>query len=154
MYLLIKLHKTEALRCPRCVKASDAVEELPSLITFSDHSKIAYGACAYIQWKTNTGEHICSLLAAKNSIAQKKITIRPTKLCGAFLASRLQERFGMTVHLIDSMIIQVQIQKESFCFKLFVATRLLKIEEETNLSEWLCIPSDQNPADITTCIAN
>ena len=159
----IKLRHIESLRFPRCVKSSNAVDELPSLILFSDGSKTAYGTCAYIRWKTETGEYSCSLLAAKNRIAPKRqLTIPRTELCGAVLASRLRESimqelkipFNMVFHLIDSMIVQAQIQKESYRFKPFVATRLSEIQEKTNPSEWFCIPSSQNPADLTTRITN
>ena len=56
--------------------------------------------------------------------------------------------------MIDSMIVQAQIQREIHRFKPFVVTRSSEIQEKTNPSEWLCIPSDQNSADLTTRIKN
>jgi hypothetical protein len=38
----------ESLEFPRCVK-SEAADDNPVLIVFSDGSKHAYGACAYIR---------------------------------------------------------------------------------------------------------
>ena len=157
------LHQIEALHFPRCVKPENAIEESPSLVIFSDGSKIAYGACAYIRWKISTGEYQSSLVTAKNRIAPKRqLTIPRTELCGAVLASRLRESicqemelsFSMIIHLVDSTIVQAQIQKESHRFKPFVASRLSEIQEKTQPSEWACIPGDENPADLTTRITH
>ena len=142
------------------------------------------------------------------------------EMCGEVLGSRFQESIteefeiscALIIHLIDSMIVQAQIQKEIYCFKSFVPTRLSEIrafcllinlrsciyqfwlvytwfrhrprqkrdvtclgnllqwrqnrdkklgqkfintlQKKTNPSKWLCIPSDQNPVDLTTHITN
>ena len=56
------------------------------------------------------------------------------EMCGEVLGSRFQESIteefeiscALIIHLIDSMIVQAQIQKE-ICFKSFVPTRLSEI---------------------------
>ena len=156
-----ELYQLESLQFPRCVKPLNATMEQPWLIVFSDGSQSAYGTCAYIRWMTKTGRCESFLLAAKNRIAPiRQLTIPRLELCGAVLASRLRESllkemnitFGRVIHLIDSMIVRAQIQKESYRFKPFVATRLGEIQETTKPSEWWCIPSEENPADLTTRI--
>ena len=68
------------------------------------------------------------------------------------LIKEMDIEFGRVIHLIDSMIVNAQIQTESYRFKPFVSTRLGEIQESMKSSEWCCIPSDQNPADFTTRI--
>ena len=43
-----------------------------------------------------------------------------------------------------------QIQKESYGFGSFVATKIAEIQNKTDSSEWWWIPSDKNPADMLT----
>ena len=126
------------------MKPIDATEELPWLIIFSDGSQIAYDACAYIRWKTKDGRCESFLLAAKNRIAPtRQLTIPCLELCGAVLASRLRVslikeidiEFGRVIHWIDSMIVNAQIQRESYRFKPFVSARLGEIQESTKSSE-------------------
>ena len=126
------------------MKQIDATEELPCLIIFSDGSQIAYGACAYIHWKTRDGRRESFLLAAKNRIAPtRQLTIPCLKLCGAVFASQLRVslikemdiEFGRVIHLIDSMIVNPQIQRESCRFKPFVSTKLGEIQESMKSSE-------------------
>ena len=94
----------------------------------------------------------------KNRIAPKKqISIPRLEMCGAVLGARLRRwiekevdyKFSKIIHLIDSEIVRVQIQKESYGFQTFVATRIGEIQEKTEPSEWWRI-LDVNPADLTT----
>ena len=43
-----------------------------------------------------------------------------------------------------------QIQKETYGFNTFLATRLSEIQSKTNPSEWWWIETNQNPADMVT----
>ena len=89
-----------------------------------------------LEWKTNTGEYSCTLLAAKKRIAPKRqLTFPRMEMCGAVLGSKYQESiteefeisFAIIIHMIDSMIVQAQIQKEIHRFKPFVVTRSSEI---------------------------
>jgi hypothetical protein len=48
---------------------SEAADDNPVLIVFSDGSKHAYGACAYIRWKTTKDTYESNLIVVKNRIA-------------------------------------------------------------------------------------
>ena len=56
--------------------------------------------------------------------------------------------------LTDSMIVRCQIQKESYGFKMFTATRIEEIQENSEPSEWLWVCSAMNPADMTTRVTD
>ena len=58
--------------------------------------------------------------------------------------------FSRVICLTDSMIVRAQIQKENYAFKMFTATRIGEIRENSEPSEWLWIGSTVNPADMTT----
>ena len=61
-------------------------------------------------------------------------------------------KFHRVVCLTDSMIVRCQIQKESYGFKTFTATRIGEIQENSEPAEWFWIPSGMNPADMITRI--
>ena len=48
------------------------------------------------------------------------------------------------------MIVKAQIQKESYGFGTFTATRVAEIQSKTKPEEWWWVPGDLNPADLTT----
>jgi hypothetical protein len=73
----------ESLEFPKCVK-SEAADDNPVLIVFSDGSKHAYGACAYIRWKTTKDTYESNLIVVKNRIAPtRQLSIPRLELCGA-----------------------------------------------------------------------
>ncbi|XP_042883833.1 uncharacterized protein LOC122260556 [Penaeus japonicus] len=154
----IGLYGIQNLTFPRCIKPLN-VDGCPILILFSDASKFAYGCCAYIRWVLNSGEVVVRLVAAKNRIApNRQITIPRLELCGAVLASRLRHTlikelklgFQEIIHIVDSTIVRAQIQKESYYFKTFVATRVAEIQSKTEPREWWWVDSTHNVADLVT----
>ena len=156
----IHMFDLEELKFPRCVQPGDSIGN-PVLIIYSDGSMIAYGTCAYIRWELTNGDFETRLLAAKNRIAPaKQLSVPRLELCGAVLASRLRIfiesemdfNFEKIVHLTDSMIVRAQIQKESYGFGTFVATRIAEIQQKTDPTEWWWVSTDHNPADLTTRI--
>ncbi|KAK3105008.1 hypothetical protein FSP39_015108 [Pinctada imbricata] len=152
------LFLVEALEFPRCIKPEGAYGK-PILVIFSDKSKYAYGACAYVRWRMEDGLFQSCLVAAKNRIAPtRQLSIPRLELCGALLGARLRERlvrdlsyeFEEVYHIVDSMIVRAQIQKESYGFGTFTATRVAEIQNKTNKEEWWWIAGECNPADLTT----
>lgn len=152
MYCLTKLEFS------RCVKPHNAAGD-PMLVMFSDASRDAYGTCAYVRWKLVDNRVSCGLLAAKNRIAPtRQLTIPRLELCAAILACRLREfiekemewNFSSVIHILDSSIVRTQIQKESYGFGTFVATKIAEIQTKTDPNEWWWAPSNCNPADMTT----
>jgi hypothetical protein len=55
---------------------------------------------------------------------------------------------------VDSTIVRAQIQRESYGFGTFVATRIAEIQNKTESSEWWWVPTDKNAADLTTRITS
>ena len=158
---LIDIFKLELLRFPRCIKPPHAIGQ-PTLVIFSDASSRAYGACAYVHWEIETenpGDCKSFLVSAKNKIAPtRQLSIPRLELCAAVLGCRLGEtiqkemtyQFAETVYIVDSIIVRSQIQKESYGFGTFVATRIAEIQEKTSPSQWWWTNGSNNPADIVT----
>ena len=79
----------EKISFQRCYKPGGAVGN-PMLITFSDASSDAFGACAYFWWKIEGGSYSSFLIASKNRVAPMKVmSIVRLELCGAVLAKHL-----------------------------------------------------------------
>ena len=149
------LQDTGQIRFMRCIKPSDAIGE-PILIVFSDASQDAYAACAYVQWKLQNGQFESNLILSKNRLAPiKKISIDRNELCGAVLNKRLKTfiekecryRFQRIYHIVDSQIVHAMIQKNSYRFNTFAATRIGEIQEGTSQTDWYRVESEHNIAD-------
>lgn len=54
------------------------------------------------------------------------------------------------IHIVDSMIVRSQIQKESHGFRTFVASRITEIQDKTMTTDWFWVESRQNVADLVT----
>ena len=139
-----ELYELQSLTFSRCLCPSGVVGK-PVLVMFSDGSKNAYGTCAYIRWELECGKYECRLLIAKNRIAPKRqLSVPRLELCGAVLSSRLRTvieqeldfDFDFVIHIVDSAIVRAQIQKESYGFGTFVATRVAEIQSMTDPNEW------------------
>ena len=120
---------------------------------------MVYGACAYVSWELKCGGYAVNLIAAKNRIAPThQVTIPRLELCGAVLATRLRKtiekvvdwEFDSVFHIVDSTIVRSQIQRETYGFNTFVATKLSENQKKTNPNEWWWIETNQNPADMVT----
>ena len=142
----------------RCLQPPDATGQ-PILVVFSDASSLAYGACAYVQWLLKSGEYKSSLISAKNRISpNRQLSIPRLELCGAIVGCRLAEtlikemkyKFREVIFIVDSTIVRAQIQKQSYGFGTFVATRIAEIQEKSSPSQWWWTDSCNNPADLTT----
>ena len=59
-------------------------------------------------------------------------------------------KFEKVFHIIDSEIVRAMINKDSYGFNTFVATRVGEIQGSTDPSEWFWIKSELNIADILT----
>ncbi|XP_068245411.1 uncharacterized protein [Palaemon carinicauda] len=131
-----ELFGTETLNFERNVKPTSA-KGLPLLVIFSDSSTNAYGAVAYVRWKLESGEFESRLIVAKSRIApSRQLSIPRLELCGAVIACRTRKaiedemtyKFSSVMHITDSSIVRAQIQKESYGFGNFVATRIAEVQ--------------------------
>ncbi|XP_068223879.1 uncharacterized protein [Palaemon carinicauda] len=152
------LFELQSLSFPRCVKVEGTIGK-PMLVIFSDGSSSAYGACAYVRWELSDGGFCSRLLMAKSRLAPlKQLSIPRIELCGALVAARMREtivkemnfEFESVMHIVDSAIVRAQIQKESYGFGTFTATKIAEIQSKTDVGEWSWVSGDNNPADLTT----
>ena len=146
------------IRFTRCLKPMDAIGD-PILIVFSDASADAYAACAYVRWQRKNNQFESNLILSKNRLAPiKKMSIDRIELCGAVLKKRLKVfiekecryRFEKIYHIVDSQIVHAMIQKSSYGFNTFAATRIGEIQEGTNPENWYWVESKYNIADCLT----
>lgn len=157
LQLFQSLFEMENISFNRCLKPATA-EGLPILVIFSDASKDAYGACAYVGWKID-GSFASNLVLSKNRLAPaKQMSIDRLELFAAVLNKRIKEfieretrwKFEKIYHIVDSQIVQAQVKKESYGYNTFVATRVGEIQEGTNYNEWYWIEGELNVADYLT----
>ena len=151
------LRYVQSISFQRALKPKEATS--PVLVIFSDGSKNAYGAAAYIRWKTPDGFK-SNLVAAKSRIAPLKvINIVRLELCGAVLNARLfafilkemaDIQFERIFHIIDSEIVKAQIDRDSYGFSSFVANRIGEIHDTTDRENFYWVEGDLNVADMTT----
>ena len=143
---------------PRCLKPLGAIGP-PILIIFSDGSDNAYGACAYVRWTLPRERFDVRLIMSKNRLSpNRKISIDRVELCGAVLNKRLKTflekesryQFAKYYHIVDSQIVHGMVQKESYGFNTFAATRIGEIQEGTDPQDWYWVESDNNIADWIT----
>ena len=148
----------ENIKIQRCIKVS-CEDTDPKLIVFCDASLDAYGACAYVRWRSSDCKFHCKLLASKIRLAPIKTqTIPKLELCSAVLGSRLRKaiikesriKFSNIIHFTDSEIVFFQLIKENLKLGTYVSNRIQEIQESTLNHEWHWIPSQHNIADIIT----
>ena len=142
----------------RCIKPANARGD-PILVIFSDGSEVAYGACAYARWNTTDNSYESRLIISKNRLSPvKKMSIDRVELCGAVLNKRLKTfiekesryKFTKFYHIVDSQIVYGMVQKESYGFNTFAATRIGEIQQGTNKDDWYWVESKNNIADWIT----
>ena len=140
----IDLYKLQDVSFLRCLRPHGAHGE-PTLVIFSDASSQAYGVCAYVQWELQNDQYEARLVAAKQRIAPaRQLTMPRLELCGALLGCRLRQTiiremkisFKAVFHIVDSAIVRAQIQKESYGFGSFVATKIAEIQNNSDPTEW------------------
>ena len=152
--LFKEIESLKNVEFPRCLQPTE-VSGPSELHVFSDASKAAYGAVAYLVWTTPHGPHI-SLVSAKARVAPLRHTTIPRlELMAALIASRLArtivEEFKLKPSSVtfwsDSTIVLSWLRSESASFKPFVGVRVAEIQENWSPSFWRYVPSEDNPAD-------
>ena len=153
-----ELPKMELETFNGCIKPLNAIGD-PILIIFSDGSENAYGACAYVRWKLSNGTFESRMVISKNRLSPlKKMSIDRIELCGAVLSKRLKVfldkesryNFAKYYHIVDSQIVCGMIQKDSYGFNTFAATRIGEIQEGTKREDWYWTESKNNIVDWIT----
>ncbi|GFY69651.1 uncharacterized protein TNIN_18601 [Trichonephila inaurata madagascariensis] len=120
-----EVHSLVDLSIPRYYfKADESSEEFNEyqIVIFCDASERAYGAIAYIRYKTNSDFHV-NFVSSKARIAPlKKLSLPRLELLATLIGARLIETLRK-VH---------------------------EIQDLTNLQNWRFVKGEQNPADIVS----
>ena len=144
------------LRIPRCFTQVAAAS--CEIHCFADASWFAYGACSCPRIVDTKKFVHYSFLWGKSRLAPiKSVSIPKLKLTAAVLAVRLscllKAELDLSVVLnfwTDYTAVLYCIKNNTKRFPVFVANRLAMIEENTELDCWRHVPSNFNPADLTS----
>ncbi|XP_071962704.1 uncharacterized protein [Antedon mediterranea] len=152
--LLKELNNASEIKLPRCLTPDNSTDA--QLIIFCDASEKAYGACAYLRWRLQDGLFKTRFVTAKSRVAPlKKLTIPRLELQAAVMAARMgksitdESSLPLTdvLFFTDSMIVLGWLKKPSCCYKQFVGTRVLEIQNKTKPENWRHVSGVENPAD-------
>ena len=144
------------VKIPRCILPSHFGKPIHiELHHFSDASTSGYGQCSYIRYVGENAVH-CSFLMGKARVAPTKlVTIPRLELTAAVLSVNmslfLREEINLPISneffWTDSRVVLSYIKNEARRFHVFVANRVEKIRESSNVEQWYYIESSNNPAD-------
>ena len=133
---------------PRCLRLTNPTNS--QLHVFSDASKGAYSAVAYLLCKYEDTDPTCRLIASKNRVSRiKAVTIPRLKLMGAVLSARLATAI-LKILTVDATNVLFWVHNRSRTFKPFVANQVGEIQRLTNPEECQHVPGDKNLADLPT----
>lgn len=146
-----------SLRIPRHV-ICDSHSQL-ELHIFTDASERAYGACVYVRSIDYDDAVSVQLLTAKSRVAPiKPTTIPRLELCGALIGARIYEKcvtalrakINRVIFWSDSTIVLGWLKMLPSKLQPFVRNRIAEILDKTGSCTWRHVPTDENPADLTS----
>ena len=149
------LPKLEEILVDRSLKPSNFGEIVScELHTFSDASQIGYGAVTYLRL-VNQEVRWCFLIGKSRLAPLKATTIPWLELSAAVVATRLNKmmnheldmKIDESVFWTDSTCVLKYIANESTRFQTFVANRVAKIQDATEVCQWRYVNTSSNPAD-------
>lgn len=149
-----QLHLLQNIKIPRWLGTMriDPVE----IHIFSDASIHAYAAVAYIRIEKSDGTIHTQIMSAKTKVAPiKQISLAKLELCGAVLGARLGQKImksmkfeEVSIHAwTDSTIVLCWLRAHPSRWKIFIANRVVEINESIPSNEWRHVRSSENPAD-------
>ena len=162
---LSSLLELKGVHFRRSLWPDEEVVGLPTLVIFSDGSKVAYGAVAYIRWQLEKGGYWTQIIMAKNKIAPKKgiITIPRMELNGAVVGNRMKNfllketnlKFAAVYQLVDSSTVLGYLQKDCGHFNPYEGTRIAEVQstavfKDGKLVGFAWVAGEDNPADWCT----
>ena len=127
-----------------------------SLNHFLDAPEKEYGQCSYIRLVNDKGKIHCSFLVGKSRVTPKKFLSTPRlELTAALLSVKMACLIKKELNLgniterfwADSQVVLVYIGSTTKRFKVFVANRVQKIQEHSDVNQWKYVKGRDNPAD-------
>lgn len=152
-----EIKSLEQIRIPRWIKIEPTTKV--QVHGFADASQSAYGAVIYIRVVDSNNKIHSNLLVSKSRVAPKKtISIPRLELAAACLLSELftsvirAMEFQSAEYYLwtDSTTVLQWINKNLYELKLFVANRVKRIQENTNIKNWNHVQTHENPADLVS----
>ncbi|XP_048248048.1 uncharacterized protein LOC125377955 [Haliotis rufescens] len=126
---------------------------------FSDASKEAIGAVAYLKMYDVNGTSTLSFLLGKSKVAPRHgHTIPRLELCAAVLSAEMADVLLQQLDIqaeclhffTDSRVVLGYICNEKRRFHVYVANRIDRIRQSSQPKQWNYVPSNINPADQAT----
>ena len=151
-----QLQQVGKIIIPRSLRAKKVVSDR-SLHFFSDASELAYATVGYLMCRYADGGVTVVQVISKAKVAPlKTVSIPRLELMGALLSIKVASRIakGLAIspaevhYWSDSMNVLWWIHRRSRVFKTFVANRVAKIQQDSNITLWRHVSSGDNPADV------
>lgn len=145
----------EAVRVPRYLNLPS--QNSIQIHGFCDASIRAYGAVVYVRGLDEHGKMQVRVLSAKSRIAPiKPVSVPRLELAACELLSHLfvvvtratNWPNAQAFFWCDSTVVLYWMRKELCQLKMYVANRVQKIRENTDMNNWFHVRSEQNPADL------
>ena len=156
---LLELDNLVDIRILRCIQPAKPMNAIKfELHHFSDASLIGYGSCSYLRVVGVDTIH-CSLLFGKSRVAPTKIvTIPRLELTAALLSVKISVmlRRELSIQIseeffwTDSKIVLGYLKNDARKYHVFVANRIQQIKNNTDHHQWNYVPTQVNPADMTS----
>lgn len=145
------------MKVDRKVICKDATQV--ELHVFSDSSSYAMGSCVYLRSIDNQGNIFVNLVCAKSRVAPLKVQTIPrlelmAAVLSAHLCAKVVRAMEIELHHItfwtDSTIVLGWICTPPHMLQVFVANRVVTIQELTDVRSWRHVRTQDNPADFVS----
>ncbi|XP_033731889.1 uncharacterized protein LOC117321548 [Pecten maximus] len=149
----------ESLEIPRIMSDTLSQKTRSELHIFSDASRDAIGAVAYLKQYDDCGNSQLGFVLGKSKVAPAHGHAIPRlELCASVMATELSNfihkhlamEIASTFFYTDSQVVLGYINNETRRFYVYVGNRVDKILKSSTKSQWWYVPTGQNPADHAT----
>ena len=144
----------------RCYRSSEFGEVVDATLhCFSDASFVGYGVACYLRLVDKSGRVEVMLVMGKSRVSPLKPTTVPRlELTAAVLAVKLAALLvdelkiaGIEVfYWVDNKIVLGYILNRKRRYRVYVANRVMKIEEYTDGKNWRYVKTKENPGDLAS----
>ncbi|XP_064641960.1 uncharacterized protein LOC135496529 [Lineus longissimus] len=156
----LELGKLSAIKISRCYKPQNFGEtKTAELHHFSDASLSGYGQCSYLRLVDDKKQVHCSLVMGKSRVAPlKPVTIPRLELQAAVVSTKISDLLNReldianitNIYWTDSKVVLGYINNEARRFHIFVANRVQRIRDSTEVNQWRYVSTHENPADLAS----